>query len=92
MPDARLAVDFTTMQSEVVDYSIVLILVTSDGRETIRVYDGAHGFNEIHRYTRVGGKQNGKEFHSGTLGEGMRVAIAAIKKSYREMIEGWRNQ
>lgn len=27
--------------------------------ETIRVYDAAHGHNEMHRYTRTGGKEPG---------------------------------
>jgi hypothetical protein len=65
--------------------------VTANGVETIRVYDGAHGFNEMHRYTSAGGRQDGEEFHSGTLAEGMRTAIAATKRSHREMIEGWGN-
>ena len=57
--------------------------------ETVRVYDAAHGFNEMHRYTGAGGKQAGVRFHPGTLGDGMRVAIEAIEGGYREMIEGW---
>jgi hypothetical protein len=87
---AKLLVDFTTVRGKVVDYVIVLILSSAGGVETIRVYDGAHGFNEMHRYTRAGGKQDGEEFHSGTLGEGMRTAIQAIEAGYRQMIEGWR--
>lgn len=34
----------------------------------------------MHRYTQAGGKQEGTEFHSGTLGEGMRIAIAERKR------------
>ena len=29
------------------------------------------------------------QFHSGTLGGGMRAAIVEIEGAYREMIEGW---
>jgi transposase-like protein len=37
-------------------------------------------------------KQPGTPLHRGTLGNGRRAAIAEIKSSYREMIEGWRGQ
>jgi hypothetical protein len=86
---AALVVRFETRRHEVVDYSIVLVLKVDETRETIRVYDGAHGFNEMHRYTRRAGKQTGKPFHSGTLGEGMRAAIGHVRSGVRQMIEGW---
>ena len=38
------------------------------------------------------GKQSGTPLHRGTLGDGMRAAIAEIKSSYPEMIEGWQGQ
>ena len=87
--EAMLFVGFTTRRGRVVDYAVVLLRVTADGVETIRVYDGVHGYNEMHRYTSADGKQDGREFHSGTLAEGMRTAINAIKRGHREMIEGW---
>lgn len=43
----------------------------------------------MHRYTRSGTKQSGEVFHSGTLGEGMRAAIASIESGYEAMIEAW---
>lgn len=55
----------------------------------MRIYDGAHGVNEMHRFTRSTGKQAGVEVHSGTLSEGMRSAKEEIERSYRGMIEGW---
>jgi hypothetical protein len=84
-----LRVEFTTDGREITDYAVVLLLEVGEVIETIRVYDAAHGHNEIHRYTRGDGKQAGTPFHSGTLGEGMRAAIEEIERSYREMIEGW---
>jgi hypothetical protein len=87
-----LRVEFTTRGSDIVDYAVVLLLDTDKGTETIRVYDGAHGNNEMHRYTRGKGKQAATLFHSGTLGEGMRAAIEVIEDGYREMIEGWERQ
>lgn len=89
---AVLSVDFMTVQGKVVDYSVLLLLVTAGGAETIRVYDSAHGYNEMHRYVSTGGKQDGVEFHSGTLAEGMRAAIDAIEQSHLEMIDGWRRR
>jgi hypothetical protein len=85
-------VQFTTHGRDVVDYAVVLLLDTEKGLETIRVYDSAHGHNEMHRYTRGEGKQPGTPFHSGTLGEGMRAAIEEIESGYRQMIEGWERQ
>ena len=87
---AVLRVEFTTARSRVVDYAVVLLLTTDDGMETVRVYDGAHGENEMHRYTRGAGKQAAVPFHAGTLGAGMRAAIEEIEHSYRKMIDGWR--
>lgn len=83
-------VDFKTMRRDVADYSIVLLAEVDGKLETIRVYDGAHGTNELHRYTRSGGKQPGEAVHDGTLGEGMRAAINDIKRGYGAMIEAWR--
>ncbi len=86
---AMLRVEFTTNGREITDYAVVLLFEVGEATETIRVYDGAHGHNEMHRYSRSEGKQTGTPFHSGTLGEGMRAAIEEIERSYREMIEGW---
>jgi hypothetical protein len=89
---AVLHVEFTTDGREITDYAVVLLLAFDGATETIRVYDGAHGHNEMHRCTRSGGKQLGEPFHAGTLGEGMRAAIAEIERGYGEMIEGWKRQ
>ncbi|MBK5219310.1 MAG: hypothetical protein JJE35_05950 [Thermoleophilia bacterium] len=89
---ARLWVEFTSEGREITDYAVVLLLKRRNATETIRVYDGAHGHNEMHRYSRNGGKQPGAPFHSGTLGEGMRGAIKEVEAGYREMIEGWERQ
>lgn len=89
---AMLQVEFTTDGGEVIDYAVVLLLALDGSTATIRVYDGAHGHNEMHRYSRSGGKQAGELFHAGTLGEGMRAAIEEIERGYGEMIEGWKRQ
>jgi hypothetical protein len=82
-------VEFETVGREVVDYAVVLVVATSEGVRTVRVYDGVHGFNEVHRYESKAGKSSGKRFHSGTLGEGMRAAISEIKRAHEAMIDGW---
>ena len=84
-----LFVDFRTERGRVVAYRLVLLLSDTGGTETIRVYDSAHGLNEMHRYTPAGGKQTGETFHSGTLGEGVQIALSEVKKRYLRMIEGW---
>ena len=87
--DARLFVEFTTHERDVVSYSIILTVFDEDEIHTVRVYDAAHAINEMHRHTRTGGKQSGEPFHGGTLGEGLRTAMADCVDGYRRMIEGW---
>jgi hypothetical protein len=82
-------VDFETKGPEVIKYAIVLLAKVGGTTETIRVYDSAHGYNEMHRHGRDSGKQTGARFHSGTLGEGMRAALADLESGHRKMIEGW---
>jgi hypothetical protein len=89
---ARLWVEFTTQGKEVTDCALALLLKRGHESETIRLYDGAHGHNEMHRYGRISGKQPGTPFHGGTLGEGMRAAIEEAEDGYAEMIEGWERQ
>lgn len=74
---------------DVVDYAVVLVVEVDGCKETVRVYDGAHGENELHRHTCDGGKQAAEVFDRGTLGEGMRAAIEEIEHGYEAMIEGW---
>jgi hypothetical protein len=88
----NLYVEFTTHRSDVLDYAVVLVLEIGEERETVRVYDGAHGRNEMHRYTRPVGKQPALIVHRGTLGEGMRAAIKDVKRRYLGMIESWETQ
>jgi hypothetical protein len=84
-----LLVAFTTVGPDVVDYALALLVEAGGELQTVRVYESAHRFNEMHRYTRSGGKQVAVAFHPGTLGEGMRAAIAEIARSHSQMIEGW---
>lgn len=50
-------VEFETVRRDVVDYAVVLVANVDGKIETVRVYDGTHGQNELHRYTHSGGKQ-----------------------------------
>jgi hypothetical protein len=59
---AMLRLEFTTGGREITDYAVVLLLALDGSTETIRVYDGAHGHNEMHRYTRSEGKHRGSRF------------------------------
>jgi hypothetical protein len=47
---ARLVVEFVTDRSNVVDYAVILTVDDEDGAATVRVYDGAHGVNDMHRH------------------------------------------
>ena len=86
-----MVVEFKTERRgrDVIDYSVVLVVEVDGRTETVRLYDGTHGENELHRYTQDGGKQASEVFDRGTLGAGMRAAIEQIKHGYEEMIDGW---
>ena len=62
---------------------------TTNTLPELRVHDGAHGVNERHRYTRSGGKAPAEIFHGGTLGEGMRAALAEVDAKYEAILESW---
>jgi hypothetical protein len=91
-PRVWVSVDFTTDRRNITDYTVVLLVEEVAQIETVRVYDGAHGENEMHRYTRAAGKQAAEVFHRGTLGAGMRAAIETITRGYQPMIEAWRKR
>jgi hypothetical protein len=85
-------IEFKTDRRDVVDYSVVLLVEVEGELETVRLYDGAHGENELHRYTRERGKQSAEIVHHGSLGSGMRAAIEEIEHGYGAMIESWSKQ
>jgi hypothetical protein len=85
----HLLVRFQTDRASVTNYAVVLAVEEHGKLATVRLYDGAHSRNEMHRYTRQRGKRPAEIFHRGTLGEGMRAAIEEIRRGYEEMIDGW---
>lgn len=85
-----LLVWFETDRRDVTNYALVVVVRVGERLETVRVYDASHGRNEMHRYTMELGKRPAREFHRGTLGEGMRAAIDTVKDGYEEMVDGWR--
>ena len=87
---ARIIVEFTTDGRMIVDYAVILTIDAAEGEATVRVYDGAHGVNDMHRHNRRGEKAAATPFHAGTLGEGMRAAITTVRTNYKEMIAAWR--
>jgi len=82
-------VEFKTARDQVVDYAVILIIEDDGMERTVRIYDGAHGVNELHRYNRRGEKGPPEVFHADTLGEGMRYAIEQIKDGFEGMVESW---
>jgi hypothetical protein len=87
---ARIVVEFTVRQREVLDYAVILTVEREGQSAIVRSYDGTHGVNEMHRHSRGGGKASAARFHAGTLGEGMRAAIVEVRANYQEMIDAWR--
>jgi len=59
---AELLVWFVTERGAVISYSVVLVAQHQGAWHTIRVYDNAHGRNEVHRHTLAGGKQPAEPF------------------------------
>lgn len=87
----QVVVWFATDRNRVVSYSIVLLTLYESSWQTIRVYDNAHGQNEMHRHTLRGGKQSGEVFsQAGDFGDAMRSAREEVLAGYEKMIEGWR--
>lgn len=87
---ARVEISYKTHRDGRILYSVVLIYRDSNGTDqTVRVYDNAHGQNEMHRYTRRGGKQTADLFHPGPANIACGYAIAQAKKNYEEIIRSW---
>ncbi|MFZ2052249.1 MAG: hypothetical protein WAU69_15115, partial [Solirubrobacteraceae bacterium] len=62
---ARIVVEFTSRGREIVDYAVVLTVDDEHGEAvTVRVYDGAHGVNDMHRHDRAGEKAPAESFHA----------------------------
>lgn len=87
--EAELVVWFLTERDEVTSYAVVLVR-DQDHLDPVRVYDNAHGQNELHRHTRTGGKQAAEPHLQVSHGEAMRAAIGEILAGYDKMIEAWR--
>lgn len=88
---AELLVWFVTDHGAVISYSVVLVARRQDAWHTIRVYDNAHGHNEMHRHTASTGKQSAEAFLAGDFGEAMRAARAEVLAGYEKMIEAWQS-
>ena len=88
---AEVLVWFVTERGKVVSYSVVLVAQHQGAWHTIRVYDNAHGQNEVHRHTLAGGKQSAESFLPGDFGEAMRAAQAEVLARYDKMIEAWQS-
>ena len=88
---AAVVVWFATERDRVVSYSIVLLVLHEATWQTVRVYDNAHGQNEMHRHTLRTGKQAAEVFSQASdFGVAMRSAREEVLAGYEKMIEGWR--
>jgi hypothetical protein len=85
----RRTAQFTTDRGTLVRFSVVLSAWYDDAWHTVRVYDNAHGVNEMHRHTLSQGEQPAEVFHHSTASEAYVAAWRAVKKGHKEMITGW---
>lgn len=74
-----------------ISYSVVLAARHQGVWHTVRVYDNAHGRDEMHRHTFSGGKQPGEQLAAADHGQAMRSARREILIGYEKMIEAWRS-
>ena len=90
LSDTALAiVSHTTERGRLTTFSVTLLARHGGVWQTVRVYDNAHGRNDMHRHTLSGGKEAAVTFHHGTASEAFQIAIAEIDAGYEEMIIGW---
>ncbi|MDW5595285.1 hypothetical protein VSS74_13125 [Conexibacter stalactiti] len=61
---ARLVIRYSHDRGVIIDYAVVLVLPHDGAEQTIRVYDGAHDVNDMHRHTRSRGKASAERFHA----------------------------
>jgi len=79
-----------TERGKVMGYSVVLLVLREGDWHTVRVYDNAHGANEMHRYTLAECKQAAEPVHAGEPGEAMRATRDEVLAGYEKMLEAWR--
>lgn len=85
----HIQVRFTLKGRSVQRYAVVLVAEIDGQERTIRLYDNAHGHNEMHRYTRRDDKQDPVRQPDDENGKAMREAIDAIRHGWEGMIAGW---
>ena len=72
-------------------YSVVLLVRTETGWETIRVFDNHGGTHHVHRYTRAAGKQGAETFHPGPTNQAIPAAIEHLKAHWEAIIQSWKS-
>jgi hypothetical protein len=87
-----LYVEFKTSRRgrNVVDYSVVLIVEEGGRRETVRLYDGAHGETSCTGIPAMAASKWPRSSIAIHSGPGMRAAIEEVERGYEAMIEAWR--
>lgn len=88
--EAEILVRYTTSKADLAGYAVVLLVDHEGGQRTVRCYDNAHGQHDMHRYNPRGIKEPAEVFHHGTPKEALAVALAEVRRSWPEMISGWR--
>jgi hypothetical protein len=86
---ARRYVRYAKERGELVTYAVVLMAEVAGEFRPVRLFDNAHGTNDMHRYTRDGIKMPAETFHFGTASDAMNAAIQVIDESWEQMVEPW---
>jgi hypothetical protein len=89
-PRTRVVVRRSVAGSGTLTYAVTLLAYDDGLWHTIRLFDNAHGMNEMHRYTRTGGKQPAAVFHLGTAREAVEAAEEEVRQRWQAMVDGWR--
>lgn len=84
------AVRLVTDRSGLVEYAIALRVFENGWWQTVRLYDNAHGANDMHRYSRQEGKRPAENFSQGRPSEAYLLARNLILEGWEQMIDSWR--
>ena len=86
--DTRILVEMEGRPLEL--YAIMLQLRIEGRWQTIRLFDNAHGYHDMHRYTGAE-KHPAERFSEGTVNEVAPMAIRYLIEHWEAIAESWRN-
>lgn len=89
--DTRIYVEYRNYP--IFEYAVMLQIKTLEDRwQTIRLFDNAHGTNEMHRYTGARKRLAEPFMEDRASNEAMPRAIAYLEDNCQEVRQAWRNE